>query len=88
MPNDPSMNYNDPSMNQMMRSGGGGGSSGGYHDGNYHDMQSNRYEMHNQFTINHRKSYTTTSYDSDKINNLPKINTHHKYAPNLVLFVI
>lgn len=52
LPNDSSMNYNDPSMNMMNsgmpRSSGGGG---GYHDGNYHDVQSNRYETHNQFNI-------------------------------------
>lgn len=67
MPNNPAINYNEPSMN-MMSGGGMPRSGGGYNDGNYHDIQSNRYEMHNQFTINHRKTVTTTFYDSNEIN--------------------
>lgn len=71
MPNNPAINYNDQSMNMMNSGGGMPRTGGGYHDGNsYHDMQSNRYEMHNQFTLNHRKPFTTTFYNSEQINRI------------------
>lgn len=96
MPNNP-INYNDQSMNMMNTGGGIPRTVGGYHDGNsYHDMQSNRYEMHNQFTINHRKTFTTF-YNSNKINKIPNFvyiiwfsfdNCQTKHMLHNVLFLL
>lgn len=60
------MPYYDHTMN-MMNPGMATGPSG-YHDGTYHEMQSNRYEKLNQFTINHTsRPFTWNNYYYDKI---------------------